>query len=371
MLLALFALPASASAKLQLVLPVTDRPSDAERDASGFNHSLLGFDPASGKFSTIARGGGDAIEVRDPAWSPNGESLVHVRTRLVAGRRGSTARTRQDELWLSASDGGDRRKLFSGTAIGPAAFSPNGRRLAFMTRYPSRSGEGCGRGGVALTVIDLRSRKVLRASRCSSKLRAGGRAIFIGGNSRIAFAIDRSLAEAHADGHDADQRSFTRLVRFADRATHTLLGPAGPQGLWVGNALGDNLIRNWAARSTRRLSDFDFAVSPDGRTSAGACGELAQSGICWRDVRGGASTKIPSPFTADIGRDSLEFGFSFDRSSKQLATFAYPASGGPSATVAQSLCLRAALDVAAPVCIALPAGQRVIERSGAIAVWRP
>lgn len=365
--LTLLVLPAVAGAEVRLVLPALDQ-------ASADRPMLLAFDPASGAFTSIVRRDNLTTALRDPVWSPDGAALVHVRQHLPVAEDdpdGGATVVRRDELWLGDGVKANQRKLLASGAIGPPAFSPNGKLLAFMSRHAKGSGRGCRSGGIAVTLVILRTRESRRLSRCSNKLRAGGRAVFFGGNRRVAFAEGRSLAEVQVDGLDAGDSRLNRLVSFKDRATHVLQGRAGRYGLWASNALGDNLIFNWSAQTTRRISDFDLAVAPDGHTAVGACGELAQSGICARKIPGGTSTRIASPFTADVSRDNLEFGYGFDPSSKQLATFAFAGSGGPADATRQSLCLRATLAASAPTCTPLPPGIRVIERGTAIATWRP
>jgi len=179
----------------------------------------------------------DDQSVLEPAWSPDGRSLVVVRGRLAVDRRlyvvtlrtcrrraitpggqwelaypawsvrGVIAYSHEDgSLWTVRPDGTGRRRLLSGALH--ADWSPDGRRIVF-------EGAGARHGGVWIASAAGRgARRVVGAGR---------QPVFSPDGRRIAFLRDGAASVAGLWTSRADGRGRQRLV-----ATGALTDPTDP-----------------------------------------------------------------------------------------------------------------------------------------------
>jgi hypothetical protein len=360
------ALPRAAAAAGDLAL-ITHSGSSAEVD------HLSVVDPALGTFTRLESSGGRIESLRDVAWNPTGKSLAYVADIVDTGSNGA-AGGGDSELWIEDADRKHRTLLAQGGHIGPPAFAPSGKVVAYVAQYGAKSGRGCAYGGYAVTALVLKTEVATRASRCFDRGILRSRAVFTWSSSRVAFSGDhKHVVLVSTDGSDAGTRNIAPITTAKRGQSIKLRGYLpGEVTLWVENGSGEGRAVDLDGKLEHALPDSTFTVAPKGHMSIGNCSELPQQGICSTNLnaRKPKGLKMSSAFKPDFTKDSIEFGFGFDRTSHRLVSFGYGTTDASGAPSGQEFCVRATIK-ALPACRFLPTGETVTETPTNIAVWRP
>lgn len=357
------------------------RPAAAANDLALISHSgasaetdhLFVVDPTIGLFTQLETTGRRFESLRDLAWNPNGKTLAFVADLADTGSNGA-AGGGDSELWIEDADGKHRNLLVQGTRIGPPSFAPGGKAIAYISQYEARSGRGCAYGGYAVTTMQLKTEVATRASRCFDRGILRSHAVFTWSNSRVAFVGDhKHVVLVSSDGSDAGKRKVTAIAT-ATRGQSIKLRAylPGEVTLWVENGVGEGRAIDLHGKLEHTMPDSTFAVAPNGHMTIGDCDELPQDGLCATNLnaRTPVGVKLPSQFKSDFSKDSIEFGFAFDRTSHRLVSFGYTTTDASGAPAGQAICVRATYK-ATEACRLLPTGETVSEAPTNVAFWRP
>jgi TolB protein len=198
---------------------------------------------------------------RNPAWSPDGRRIAF----LVSGPR-LDWRTSPDELWIARADGSDRRRIATNAGYGwtGPAWSPDGRRIAFPCTFGGHQEDLCVVGVAGGAVRRLTKTPQDEGSPAWSPT---GRWIAF-----HRFGRDRSRGELYATNPAGTRvRPLTRTPAIVEQspswsrkgeiAFAARRRGSGDSDVFVMRPDGTrrNLTR------TPRSSEYDPAWSPDGR----------------------------------------------------------------------------------------------------------
>lgn len=364
-LLACLLLPAGAAAAPDLaILAKASESPGAVRDR------IYTFDPISGAFNPLVSTGQQFLSLQSFAWQPDGEAVAFVATVAVTGSGAATVP--RSEIWTVRRTGGGLRRLGGGEAIGQPTFSPDGKRIAFVSRFKRRSGRGCARGGYAVAVVNVARAKLGRVSACFNSRLARSAVAFVDGNRAIAAVVNRrEIVRIAASGSNRTATKPRVIHRAAtgDRVAITSYVPR-TKSLWLRYDTADTALLRIGARRAKLLPTDTFDVAPNGRIAIGNCAALPERGLCAFNISTRKRARIDSPFPPDLSRDSLEFGFAFDAQSQRLASFGHPEFGLDGLPTGTRICVRAKIEAVA-ACSDLPAGVAVADLTTGIARWRP
>lgn len=354
----------TASARPDLVF------SAQTSEPSGEQQQIVTFDPDTRAFATVLKTGGQFRTLADAVWSRDGNRIAFVGE--VASNVGGAATAPREELWTSAIDGSQLKRVSQADLQAAPVFSPDGSRIAFVALFPRRSGAGCSRGGYAVAVATVASARTKRISACFKSTLARSGVTFMKDNRFVAAVVDRKRVVRLSSRGGQSRSMKPPVLHTADRGDRIAIESyvPGSDSLWLRFDTGDSELLSLRTRKAALLPDATYAVAPNARVSVGNCAPLPERGICATSLRTRKRTLLASLFEPDLSRDSLEFGFAFDSASKRLVTFGHAAFGLDGLPSRTQICTRETI-ATAPVCEDLPVGMRVTDRQGAVATWRP
>jgi Tol biopolymer transport system component/imidazolonepropionase-like amidohydrolase len=268
------------------------------------------IDVSSGNARDLAVDSAQKLQMRDPAWTPDGRRIAFVAA--------SPANPRGGRIWIVDRNGGRATPLFADSAMAIApAFAPDGKRVAFLAP------DSIGRLQVWVQdVSDTRASRRMRLTNnddvASTRVRwtRDGKAIF--------YAADGKLLKIGASGGESTplpftaKLSITRTIRDLPPARLvTVAGRPTPARAFLGLAISPDAQRIAAIAlgklwivpvggAPRAIADVPFtarglAWSPDGSEVAWSAGRVDEEDLFAADTRTGATRQV----TALSGREAL------------------------------------------------------------------
>jgi len=282
----------------------------APDSADGRWHSRIALvDVASGSVRVIAIEKTQKLEMRAPAWTPDGRQVAFVAA--------SPANLRGGRLHVIDIAGGRATPLSAdSTPAFGAAFAPDGKRIAVLARDSASR--------VQVYVQDLAGIRAAAPVRVTSHDDVSfTRVRWTRDGSAILYAADGKLRKVAARGGESAIIEFnahlaiTRAVRNLRSVRFTDPGKAAPARAFLGLALSPDAQRIAAIAlgklwivdvngTARALVDVPWtarglAWSPDGNEVAWSAGMLNEEDLYAADIRTGATRRL----TALPGREAL------------------------------------------------------------------
>lgn len=198
----------------------------------------------------------DMARVSGPVLSPDGGRVLFTRADLDWGKN-----KRNSRLWIANADGSDARPFTSETGDGAAAWSPDGRYVAFLrSAGGSGGGNGNGAGNGRTRQIFLIRTDGGEARQLTTHVTSVRRFEWARDGRRIYFVASDSLTRAEKDAR-----------KNGDDAIAVNEGPNGQgrgdwSNLWWVAVDFDSAQSHPLTEGQRMIGDF--AVAPDGRSVA-------------------------------------------------------------------------------------------------------
>ncbi|HSQ32333.1 MAG TPA: hypothetical protein VLN49_20900, partial [Gemmatimonadaceae bacterium] len=252
---------------------------------------------SSGRASDLAVDSARMLQMRDPAWSPDGQRIAFVAA--------SPANPRGGRIWIVDANGGRATPLSgdSAAAIAPA-FAPDGKRIAFLA--PDSIDR------LQVWVQDVSDARASRRARLTSNDDvASTRVRWTRDGKSILYAADGKLLRIGASGGESAAIPFTAKLSITRTIPHLpqarLVAEAGkpaPARAFLGLAISPDAQRIAAIAlgklwiipvggAPRAIADVPFtargmAWSPDGNEVAWSAGRVDEEDLFAADTRTGA-----------------------------------------------------------------------------------
>ena len=268
------------------------------------------IDVSSGNARDVALDSAQKLQMRDPAWTPDGRRIAFVAA--------SPANPRGGRIWIVDAAGGHATPMSddSATAMAPA-FAPDGKRVAFLA--PDSIDR------LQVWVQEVSNSRASRRTRLTNNDDvASTRVRWTRDANAILYAADGNLLRIGASGGESAAIPFTAKLSITrtipDLPQARLVAEAGkpaPARAFLGLAISPDAQRIAAIAlgklwiipvggAPRAIADVPFtargmAWSPDGNEVAWSAGRVDEEDLYSADTRTGATRQL----TALPGREAL------------------------------------------------------------------